>query len=103
MNGRHYLNLNRKIRKYDIYKSRRNKKLTNIICSGSLEDLQSIYAWRDELERKTLKMEDRMLDVLEGNWLRGGKKKKERKKKKHAYDKLISNIYNSLNRKRPCF
>lgn len=39
--------------------------------SGSLEDLRSIYAWRDEVEKQTLKMEDRILDVLEGNWLRG--------------------------------
>lgn len=66
------------------YKSRRNKKVTNIIYSGSLEDLQAIYAWRDELERKTLKMEDRMLDVLEGNWLRGGKKKKREKGKEKS-------------------
>ncbi|KAG2236645.1 hypothetical protein INT48_000200, partial [Thamnidium elegans] len=46
--------------------------------SGSLEDLRAIYAWRDELERKTLKMEDRMLDVLEGNWLRGASIVKDR-------------------------
>lgn len=54
------------------------KKVTNMIYSGSVDDLKAIYDWRDELERKTLKLEDRMLDVLEGDWLREGKR--ERKK-----------------------
>ncbi|KAI7888136.1 107-domain-containing protein [Mucor mucedo] len=39
--------------------------------SGSLKDLQDIYAWRDELERQTLKLEDSILDILESNWLKG--------------------------------
>lgn len=64
--------------------------------SGSLKDLQDIYAWRDELERQTLKLEDLILDILESNWLKGGKKKKKKLDLYHIKEKLIYILPHSI-------